>query len=69
VGRQRIQSSDADPAGWTAGGAVCVAHTRIPENIARDPLRDLVPAAGGATHMRRSFGARRRGTLLFNRSR
>jgi len=56
-----IQTSDADPvltfeAGWTAGGAVCIAHTRIPENI----TRDLLPAAGGAPYMRRRFGARRR---------
>lgn len=70
-----IQTSDSgdDPAysfeaGWSADGAVCVAHTRIPENITLDKLKDYCPrlAAAPACDHR---SARAAGALLFNRSR
>src|SRR5712692_3235421 len=51
----RIQKSDSadDPAfsfeaGWGPDGAVCVAHTRIPENITLGKLKDYCPRLAAA---------------------
>jgi ADYC domain-containing protein len=70
-----IQKTDASSsptlsfeAGWTPEGAVCVAHTRVPENITLDKLKTscprlaIIPACDETS-------ARAAGALLFNRSR
>jgi hypothetical protein len=70
-----VQQPTADPefrfeAGWAPAGAVCVAHTRIPENITLDALRQRCPrlaAALGETCTLES--AVKLGAVLFNRSR
>lgn len=53
-------------AGWGTGGAVCVAHTRIPEILSLDNLLAASPALR-ATPCDEAE-ARRRGALIFNRS-
>ena len=69
----RIQTPDsvADPAyafeaGWGTAGAVCVAHTRVPDVL---PIGVLLASA---PHLRAQpcdeAEARRRGALIFNRS-
>jgi hypothetical protein len=70
-----IQRSDsgADPAfsfeaGWNAKGAVCVAHTRIPENITLDRLKAACPRLAAAPTCDET-SARGAGATLFNRSR
>jgi hypothetical protein len=70
-----IQKSDtgSDPtfafeAGWAPDGAVCVAHTRIPENITLDRLRESCPRLASARRCDEHV-ARTDGALLFNRSR
>jgi hypothetical protein len=72
---QGVQTSDTrnDPmfsfeAGWRPEGAVCVAHTRIPQNITLDKLKSSCPWL--ATMPTCDEGsARAAGALLFNRSR
>ena len=54
-------------AGWTATGAVCVAHTRIPENIALARLMAYCPRLSNPPVCDEP-SARRAGALLFNRS-
>ena len=45
-------------AGWTPGGAVCVAHPRVPENIDLARLKSISPRLAG--HMRRGTCVRGR---------
>jgi hypothetical protein len=70
-----IQKSDTrgDPtfsfeAGWNPSGAVCVAHTRIPENITLDALKATCPHLTTMPSCTEA-SARSGGALLFNRSR
>jgi ADYC domain len=70
-----IQESDSGPdqafsfeAGWNANGAVCVAHTRIPENITLDRLKAACPRLAAAPACDET-SARAAGAMLFNRSR
>jgi hypothetical protein len=70
-----IQKSDtaADPAfsfeaGWNSEGAVCVARTRIPENIALTRLKAICPRLA-IVAICDEASARAAGALLFNRSR
>jgi hypothetical protein len=72
---QGIQKSDTqnDPAfsfeaGWKPDGAVCVAHTRIPENIALDKLKASCPRLAIMPTCDEA-SARASGALLLNRSR
>ncbi len=53
-------------AGWGTGGAVCVAHTRIPEVLALDSLLASAPKLRAAPCDEAE--ARRRGAIIFNRS-
>lgn len=57
-------------AGWTAQGAVCVRHTRVPENLTLEGLvvrcPRLAEAAGAVCD---EAEARRLGAVLFNKSR
>lgn len=54
-------------AGWTPGGAVCVAHTRVPENIGLERLKSICPrlALGPACDEEH---ARAAGALIYDRS-
>jgi hypothetical protein len=72
---QGVQQSDTqnDPAfsfeaGWKPEGAVCVAHTRIPENITLDKLKESCPRLATVPTCDEA-SARTTGALLFNRSR
>ena len=57
-------------AGWSAQGAVCVAHTRIVENLDLDTLAARCPRLRGALGSDcTEQGAQARGALVFNRSR
>ena len=72
IGIQAAESR-ADPtfsfeAGWTPAGAVCVAHTRVPENITVEQLRSLCPRLAQPTLCDEDY-ARAAGALLYNRSR
>jgi hypothetical protein len=53
-------------AGWGPGGAVCVAHTRIPEILTTDALLTSSPKL--RAKLCDEAEARRRGALIFNRS-
>jgi hypothetical protein len=69
---QRLEGA-GDPAfafeaAWGPQGAVCVAHTRIPENIALDQLKAYCPRLARMPACDESVG-RAAGALLFNRSR
>jgi ADYC domain-containing protein len=55
-------------AGWKADGAVCVARTRIPENITLDGLKAICPNLATLPTCNEA-SARAAGALLFNRSR
>jgi len=55
-------------AGWTADGAVCVAHSRIPENITLAKLKAYCPRLAALASCDEG-AARGAGALLFNRSR
>ena len=55
-------------AGWTADGAVCVAHSRIPENVTRESLLAYCPRLARLSSCDEGT-ARAAGALLFNRSR
>src|SRR5262249_61480789 len=55
-------------AGWTADGAVCVAHPRIPENISLEKLKAYCPRLAALASCDEGT-ARGAGALLFNRSR
>lgn len=74
--RLGIQAPDNDPAdafeaGWTAEGAVCLAHPRVPENGSLDEIVAAVPRLAGwigpetCTEERAAAW----GALVFNRSR
>ena len=72
---QGIQKPDSqnDPtfsfeAGWKPEGAVCVAHTRIPENITLDKLKTSCPRLATMPTCDEA-SARTAGASLFNRSR
>ena len=57
-------------AGWTPQGAVCVRHTRIPQNIGLEQLAQRCPRLADAIgEMCDEDEARRRGAVLFNASR
>ena len=67
------QDTQADPtfsfeAGWKPAGAVCVARTRIPENITLDKLKATCPWLASMPSCTEAL-ARAGGALLFNRSR
>jgi len=55
-------------AGWTPDGAVCVAHSRIPENIMLERLKAYCPQLK-AISLCDENSARGAGALVFNRSR
>ena len=55
-------------AGWRPAGAICVAHTRIPENITLDKLKASCPRLAIVPTCDET-SARAAGALLFNRSR
>ncbi len=55
-------------AGWTPEGAVCVSHTRVPENITLDRLKAVCPRLATMPACDED-AARAAGALLFNRSR
>jgi ADYC domain len=55
-------------AGWTSGGSVCVAHTRVPEKLTPDSLKISCPRLAHVPICNEK-AARRAGALLFNRSR
>lgn len=55
-------------AGWGPKGAVCVAHTRVPENITLDRLKAVCPRLAAISTCDET-SARVAGALLFNRSR
>ena len=61
---------DAFEAGWGPGGAVCVHHVRVSENVALAELEILYPKLRGRTGAicTEEF-ARAHGALIFNRSR
>jgi hypothetical protein len=70
-----IQTSDSGSdaafsfeAGWTPEGAVCVAHSRIPENIGLEALKTYCPRLAAVATCDEGV-ARAAGALLFNRSR
>ena len=73
--RHGVQRSESGPdfrfeAGWSPVGAVCVAHTRIPQNVTLEQLRASCPrlaAALGESCTEES--AAKLGAVLFNRSR
>jgi hypothetical protein len=71
---RRIQTLDQQSArefeaGWTAGGAVCVRHVRIKENISLDALAQRCPRLRGALGADcTEEHARSLGASLFNRS-
>ncbi|HET9768484.1 MAG TPA: ADYC domain-containing protein [Thermoanaerobaculia bacterium] len=73
--RHGVQRPESGPelrfeAGWSPTGAVCVAHTRIPENVTLDQLRASCPrlaAALGSSCTEEA--AAKLGAVLFNRSR
>ena len=72
VGIQKSDSQD-DPAfsfeaGWSPAGAVCVAHTRIPENITLGRLKSVCSRLA-TLQVCDEMSARAAGALLFNRSR
>jgi hypothetical protein len=56
-------------AGWTAKGAVCVAHVRVKENTSLEALGRSCPRLAGKLGVACTEGAARgMGALLFNRS-
>lgn len=55
-------------AGWSPHGAVCVAHTRMPENITLDRLKAVCPRLATVPTCDEA-SAEGAGALLFNRSR
>ena len=61
---------DVFEAGWGPGGAVCVHHVRVSENVTLAELEALYPALHGRTGAicTEEF-ARAHGALVFNRSR
>ena len=70
-----IQSAETrgDPtysfeAGWTPGGAVCVAHTRVPENIKLEQLRSVCPRLAASPPPCDEDHARAAGALVYDRS-
>jgi hypothetical protein len=73
--RNGIQQSETGAdfrfeAGWSAAGAVCVAHTRIAENLDLDTLAARCPRLRGALGTACSEQrAEALGALVFNRSR
>jgi hypothetical protein len=63
----RNDASFSFEAGWTPAGAVCVGHTRVPENITIANLRTICPRLIAVPDC--SDGtARSAGALLYNRS-
>lgn len=71
-----VQTSDASvtdmlfEAGWNEAGAVCVAHTRIAENLSMSALHDNCPRLRQEPQRGNcnEASARTAGALLFNRS-
>jgi len=56
-------------AGWSPAGAVCVHHTRVPENIRLDELLRRCPRLAAASGQACTEDhARRAGAILFNKS-
>lgn len=70
-----VQSREPDSplefeAGWSPAGAVCVHHTRVPQSIGLDELLGRCPRLGAASGKACTEDeARRKGAILFNRSR
>jgi hypothetical protein len=73
--RHRVQRSESGPdfdfeAGWAPTGAVCVAHTRIPENMTLEELAKRCSRLAGALGTScTEEAAEKLGAVLFNRSR
>jgi len=73
--RHGVQRPESGPefrfeAGWSPAGAVCVAHTRIPENITLEQLGKRCPRlAAGLGESCTEEAAAKLGAVLFNRSR
>jgi hypothetical protein len=71
---QGVQKPDMAPdqafeAGWTAQGAVCVAHVRVKENTSLDALARACPRLAGRLGAGCTEGAARGlGAVIFNRS-
>lgn len=71
---QGVQSADMAPdqafeAGWTAEGAVCVAHVRVKENTSLEALGRSCPRLAGRLGAACTEGAARgMGAVIFNRS-
>jgi len=55
-------------AGWTPAGAVCVSHTRVPENVTLERLKSVCPRLARPEQCDEA-AARSGGALLYNRSR
>jgi hypothetical protein len=64
---QNESASFSFEAGWTPEGAVCVAHTRIPENLTLDHLKTSCPRLA-AMRLCDEASAKSQGALLYNRS-
>lgn len=70
-----VQTSESGPdfrfeAGWAPTGAVCVAHTRIPDNLTLEALRTQCPRLASALgEACTAESAKRLGAVLFNKSR
>ena len=73
--RHGVQRPESGPelrfeAGWSPTGAVCVAHTRIPQNLTLDQLRASCPRLAAALGEGcTEASAEKLGAVLFNRSR
>lgn len=70
VQRADNDAADAFEAGWSPGGAVCVHHVRVEENVSLAELEATYPALRGRTGAicTEEF-ARAHGAVVFNRSR
>jgi hypothetical protein len=67
----QVRDNDAGlsfEAGWASDGAVCVAHSRIPENISVEKLKSYCPRLAAVPSCDES-AARGAGALIYNRSR
>jgi hypothetical protein len=70
-----VQASESGPefrfeAAWAPTGAVCVAHTRIPENLTLEALRQKCPRLAALLgEVCTEESAKRLGAVLFNKSR
>lgn len=71
VGVQQAENQAGElsfEAGWNRDGAVCVAHTRVPESLSLTDLAKRCSGLGGSAQYCTEEEAKARGALLFNRS-